>query len=120
MAITKKDLRVRPSAGDGVATPIPAYLTLFCQVLERTQPTTVLQTNDREQDLAQVHAAVLTKSIQVNPGLYGLTTTWDPADYHSVDPNNPTQWLNDPNLRAVMYAVGLQDGTTMYFSVGTL
>ena len=51
MAVTTKRLKVRPSAGDGVSTPIPHSLSHFCTKLEAAQPTTLVETADRDRRL---------------------------------------------------------------------
>ncbi len=120
MAVTTKSLRVRPSAGNGVNNPIPPALAFFCEKLQLAQPTSFVQTDDRDRDLASIHTSAVLKGLQLDPEVYGVTSGWKPEQYHEIDPQNPSLWSNNANARSIIYKATLEDGTAMYFSVGTV
>lgn len=119
MAVTTKYLRVRASAGDGIGTPIPPALAFYCEKLQLVQPTSFVQTDDRDTDLASIHSAAVLKGLQLDPEVYGVNCTWKPEHYHEVDPQNPSLWSSNANARSIIYKAQLTDGSVMYFSVGT-
>ena len=104
--MTLRRIVILASAGKGINVPIPAAVSSLCTDLAVVQPTSLVDDGMSIVTVrAQLNQAFYVKTLQVDIGSYGVTSSLFPSGYHAVNPADPTTWDDTGNVLGINFPI---------------